>query len=112
MAVELYLIIAFFIIYLITAFTLSGTHVKKIWTLAFILSFALTAGAIFMIRGNTQNVMLTTNEFNWYYFVYLFGMISIALGLLNLWIYRRPLWHTVFSRADSLNDEDDAITDD
>lgn len=111
MYIELYLIIAFFIIYLITAFALNSTNVKKIWTLAFILSFALTAAAIFMIRGHTQNVMLTTNEFNWYYFVYLFGVISVALGILNLWIYHSQLWHIIFSAKkddkDDNEDEDD-----
>ncbi len=105
MYIELYLITAFFIIYLITAFALNRTSVKKIWTLAFMLSFILTAGAIFMIRGHTQNVMLTTNEFNWYYFVYLFGMITIALGLLNLWIYRTSLWQIIFDK--NKDEEDD-----
>ena len=106
MYIELYLIIAFFIIYLITAIALNTANVRKIWTLAFILSFALTAGAIFMIRGHTQNVMLSTNEFNWYYFVYLFGIISVALGILNLWIYHTPLWHIIFNKEKDDDDED------
>ena len=73
---ELYIITALFIVYIITVFALSARHRRKIWTLAFITSFALTAVAIFFIRGNTQDVMLQTNEFNWYYFVYLFGSVA------------------------------------
>lgn len=96
---ELYIITALFIVYIITVFALSARHRRKIWTLAFITSFALTAVAIFFIRGNTQDVMLQTNEFNWYYFVYLFGSVAIALGLLNLWIYRQSLWEMFFDTS-------------
>ena len=96
---ELYIITALFIVYIITVFALSARHRRKIWTLAFITSFALTAVAIFFIRGTTQDVMLQTNEFNWYYFVYLFGSVAIALGLLNLWIYRQSLWEMFFDTS-------------
>ena len=96
---ELYIITALFIVYIITVFALSARHRRKIWTLAFITSFALTAVAIFFIRGNTQDVMLQTNEFNCYYFVYLFGSVAIALGLLNLWIYRQSLWEMFFDTS-------------
>jgi uncharacterized membrane protein len=95
---ELYIIIALFIVYIITSITLSSHHSRKIWTLAFISTFFLTSISIFLIRGNTQDVMLSTNEFNWYYFVYLFGMIAIALGIINLWIYRKQLWDIFFDK--------------
>lgn len=101
---ELYIITALLIVYFITVVSVSPHNRRKIWTLAFITAFTLTAIAIFFIRGNTQDVMLATNEFNWYYFVYLFGSVSVALGLLNIWIYRSSLWDLLFS---SHNDEDD-----
>lgn len=103
---ELYIITALLIVYFITVLSVSEHHRRKIWTLAFITAFTLTAVAIFFIRGNTQDVMLSTNEFNWYYFVYLFGMVAIALGLLNLWIYRVPLWNLLFSKHNDDNDDD------
>ena len=103
---ELYIITALLIVYFITVISVSERHRRKIWTLAFMTAFILTSVAIFFIRGKTQNVMLSTNEFNWYYFVYLFGMVSIALGLLNLWIYRIPLWNLLFNH-DSHQDSDD-----
>lgn len=97
---ELYIIIALFIVYIITSITLPSNHCRKIWTLAFICTFILTSISIFLIRGNTQDVMLSTNEFNWYYFVYLFGMIAIALGIINLWIYRKQLWNIFFDKSE------------
>ncbi len=102
---ELYIITALLVVYIITVLSVSKFHRRKIWTLAFITAFTLTSIAIFFIRGDSQDVMLTTNQFNWYYFVYLFGMVSIALGLLNLWIYREPLWDMLFSEHQEENDD-------
>ncbi len=102
---ELYIITALLIVYFITVVSVSPHHRRKIWTLAFITSFILTRISIFFIRGDTQDVMLATNQFNWYYFVYLFGMVAIALGLLNLWIYRVPLWDLLFTSSSTDNDD-------
>ena len=65
---------------------------KRIWMIAFILSFAATSIAIGFIKGSKQDVMMNVEELNWYYFLYLFGMISVVMGLFNLWIYRKELW--------------------
>lgn len=65
---------------------------KRIWMIAFILSFVATSVAIGFIKGGKQDVMMNVEELNWYYFLYLFGMISVVMGVFNLWIYRKELW--------------------
>ena len=52
-----------------------------------------------------QDVMMDANQLNWYYFLYLFGMISVVLGVFNLWIYRKALWNILFSSDDDDDDE-------
>ena len=90
---ELYLIIALFFIYLITAFTGSKILVKKIWTTAFIAAFLIACTALLFLRVTRQDVMLSADTFNWYYVLYIAGSLALVLGLINLWIYRLPLWH-------------------
>ena len=36
--------------------------------------------------------MLSAGQFNWYYFLYVFSALSVAIGLINMWIYRREIW--------------------
>lgn len=99
---ELYLFFAFLLFYLITAFLLKERTREKIWMIAFIISFIVTSVAIGFIRVGNQDVMMDANQLNWYYFLYLFGMISVVLGLFNLWIYRKALWDMLFGS----NEED------
>jgi uncharacterized membrane protein len=96
---ELYVFAALLFIYIITVVANNQHTVRKIWTLAFIGAAFLTAGSLFALRIKQQDVMLTADNFNWYFFLYVFGVLAFALGLINLWMYRRPLWHIIFNDA-------------
>lgn len=102
---ELYLLFSLFLIYLITSFILPKQHLQKIWTLAFFICFAVTAVAIGLIRVSGQDVMMSAAELNWYYLLYLFGSLSVVLGFINLWLYRRSIWKIFFSHQEE-DDED------
>ena len=104
---ELYLFFAFFLFYIITAVFLKKNVQYKIWTSAFIISFIVTSIAIGFVRLSWQDVMMDANQINWYYILFLFGMVSVVLGLFNLWMYRKPLWHILFSSSDEEEDESD-----
>ena len=66
--------------------------VHRIWTLAFIAAFAVTAVAIGFLRVTNQDVMMSADNLNWYYLLYIFGSMSVVLGVINLWMYRKYLW--------------------
>ena len=105
---ELYLFFAFLLFYIITAFILPKHVQYKLWTLAFIFSFIVTSIAIGFVRLSRQDVMMDANQLNWYYILFLFGMISVALGMFNLWMYRKPLWRLIFEKnEDDTNDDDE-----
>lgn len=97
---ELYLFFAFLLFYMITAFLLDEKTKEKIWLIAFIVSFLATSMAIAFIKMGRQDVMMNAEQLNWYYFLYLFGIISVVLGLFNLWIYRRAVWDTIFNKEE------------
>ena len=105
---ELYIFFAFLLLYVITAFMLPKRLQQKIWTVAFILSFVITSVAIGFVRLSQQDVMMNANQLNWYYILFLFGMISVALGVFNLWMYRKPLWHIIFEKEDDEDDDEDS----
>ena len=63
----------------------------RIWTLAFIAAFVVTAIAIGFLRVTNQDVMMSADNLNWYYLLYIFGSMSVVLGVINLWMYRKPL---------------------
>ena len=105
---ELYLFLALLLIYILTAFMVKKVILHKIWTLAFILAFVVTAVSIAFIRVSGQDVMMSANELNWYYLLYLFGSLSVVLGIINVWMYRRSIWK-IMSASDS--DDDDEDTD-
>ena len=96
---EIYVLAALVFVYIITALTGNQNLVRKIWTLSFICAAFLTAGALFALRVKHQDVMLTADNFNWYFFLYVFGALAFALGLINLWIYRRALWNMLRAQA-------------
>ena len=98
---ELYILAALLFIYIITAAVDKPAIVRKIWTFAFIIAGFLTALALFALRVKHQDVMLSADNFNWYFFLYVFGAVAFALGIINLWIYRRALWQMLFSPTDS-----------
>ena len=103
---ELYLFFAFLLLYIITAFMLPQRLQYKIWTLAFIASFVVTSIAIGFVRLSRQDVMMDANQLNWYYILFLFGMISVALGVFNLWMYRKPLWQIIFATEEDNNEDE------
>lgn len=89
---EIFLFIALFFIYLLMSFTVPPVIVKRVWILGFVCAFALTAVAIMFISSTKQTVLMQESELNWYYFLYLFGSMSLIFGVINLWIYRKPLY--------------------
>ena len=89
---ELYLFFAFLLFYMITAFLLDEKTKEKIWLIAFIVSFLATSMAIAFIKMGRQYVMMNAEQLNWYYFLYLFGIISVV------WIYRKAVWSTIFNK--------------
>ncbi len=102
---EVFLFIALFFIYLLMAFSVPDLVLKRVWLLGFVSAFALTALSILFIHTGRQTVLMQENEMNWYYFLYLFGSISVILGVVNLWIYRKGVFR-LFSRT-SLNDDEE-----
>ncbi len=102
---EIFLFIALVFIYVLTAFSVPDLVLKRMWLLSFISAFGLTAVSILFIHNGRQTVLMQENEMNWYYFLYLFGSISVILGVINLWIYRKSFLR-LFSSSD-LNEEDE-----
>lgn len=102
---ELYLLAGLVFIYIITATTASRAFMWRVWTSAFILAFALMALSMIMLRINSQDVMMNTGELNWYYFLYIFGALSVALGIINLWMYRRSMWNLIFPMRHELEED-------
>ena len=100
---EAFLFIALFFIYILTAFTIPVKVVKRVWILAYISAFIITAVSIMFISGSKQTVLMQESELNWYYFLYLFGSMSVILGTINLWIYRKDLLK-IFSSEDGMED--------
>ena len=88
---EVFLFIALVFVYILTAFAVPDLIVKRMWLLGFSASFLLTALSILFIHSGRQTVLMQENEMNWYYFLYLFGSISVILGAINLWIYRKAV---------------------
>jgi len=98
---EIFLFIALVFIYVLMAFAVPDLIVKRVWLLGFVSAFLLTALSILFIHTGRQTVLMQENEMNWYYFLYLFGSMSVILGVINLWIYRRGVLR-LFSKASSM----------
>ena len=103
---DLYLFLAFILLYVLMSFFVQKNIQHKIWTLAFFAAFAVTAVAIAFLRMNNQDVMMDANELNWYYLLYLFGSMSVVLGIINLWMYRKPLFQIFFGTEEKSNDKE------
>ena len=88
---ETYLFIALIFIYILTAFLLPERIRLQIWTTAYILACLITATAIIFIKLYATDTLMKVGELNWYYILYVFGSISIVLGLINLWMYKKGL---------------------
>ena len=102
---EAYLFVTLLFVYVITAVAGNQNTVRKIWTLSFICAAFLTAGALFALRVKHQEVMMTADNFNWYFFLYVFGALAFALGLINLWMYRRALWQMLYADKSTQNEQ-------
>ncbi|MBQ7303715.1 MAG: hypothetical protein IJW75_02195 [Alphaproteobacteria bacterium] len=100
---EVFLFIALIFIYILTAFTVPAKIVKRVWILAYTAAFVITALSIMFISTSKQTVLMQESEMNWYYFLYLFGSMSVILGLINIWIYRKELIQ-IFSTDDAFED--------
>lgn len=103
MNMEVFLFIALIFIYILTAFTVPAKIVKRVWILAYTAAFVITALSIMFISTSKQTVLMQESEMNWYYFLYLFGSMSVILGLINIWIYRKELIQ-IFSTDDAFED--------
>ena len=99
---EIYILTALIFIYIITAIVGNKVLTRKIWALAYIISFVLTALSLSALKLNGEDIMLSAGEFNWYYFLYIFAALLVAVGLINMWIYRHELW-----RLCQKSDDDD-----
>ena len=104
---ETYLFIALIFIYFLTAFMLPKIILKRIWTVAYIVSFIITCISIFYIKIYATDTLMKVGEINWYYILYVFGSISIILGVINIWIYKMPLIN-LFKNTDTTNDTSDS----
>ena len=100
---EIFLFIALFFIYVLTAFTVPEVIVKRVWILAYVSAFIITAVSILFISTSKQTVLMQESQLNWYYFLYLFGSMSLILGLINVWIYRKDLLK-IFSSSEQTED--------
>lgn len=103
---ELYLFLSFVILYVLMSFFVSRHVQNKVWTLAFVVSFAVTAIAIAFLKVNNQDVMMSANELNWYYLLYLFGSMSVVLGIINIWMYRSAIISIFFEDDDEADEKD------
>ncbi len=101
---ELYILTALVFIYIITAFAGNSLLTKRIWALAFAVSFLLMALSLSALKLNGEDVMLAAGQFNWYYFLYVFSVLTVAVGLINMWIYRRQIWQ-LCQKSDSESKE-------
>ena len=88
---EIYLFIALVFIYFLTVLILPKKIQRQIWTLAYITSFIITSVAIYYIKIYADETLMKVGELNWYYILYVFGSLSIILGVINLWIYKSNL---------------------
>lgn len=100
---EIFLFIALFFIYALTAFTVPEIIVKRVWILAYVSAFIITAVSIMFISTSKQTVLMQESQMNWYYFLYLFGSMSVILGMINIWIYRKDLLK-IFSSSEQIED--------
>lgn len=104
---EIYLFITLAFIYILTAFLLPKRILRRIWTVAYVFSFAITGVAILFIKMYAGETLMKVGELNWYYILYVFGSISLILGVILLWIYKRGLIGLFASADDDDDDGDD-----
>lgn len=104
---ELYLFLALIMLYILMAIFVDKNVQRKIWTLAFVVSFIVTAVSIGFLHVNNQDVMMSADQLNWYYLLYLFGSLSVVIGIINLWMYRSGLIQIFLNDGDDDDDDTD-----
>lgn len=103
---EFYLIFTLFFIYLITSVLSNQTMIRRIWTASFIIAFLIASTALLLLRITHQDVMMQADMFNWYYVLYITGSLTLVLGLVNAWMYRKALWNLFNISADNTSDKE------
>lgn len=97
---EIYLFIGLLLVYVITVLVLKKEILRKLWLIAFMAAFAVSATALSFLRFSHQEVMMNAEELSWYYILYLFASIMVVLGAINLWLFRRDLMRVLFAEED------------
>ncbi len=97
---EIYLFIGLLLVYVITVLVLKKEILRKLWLIAFMVAFAVSAAALSFLRFSHQEVMMNAEELSWYYILYLFASIMVVLGAINLWLFRRDLMRVLFAEED------------
>lgn len=97
---EIYLLLAIIVVYIMTALMMEQYKVRRMWTLAFMAAFILTAVSIVFVHIYHQTVLLGANPLNWYYLLYLFAALAVVLGLINAWMYREAIWHIMRAKPE------------
>ena len=97
---EIYLFAALIVLYFITALVLKKEVLQKLWLIAFMITFTISAAALSFLRFSHQEVMMNALELSWYYILYLFASIMVVLGAINLWVFRHELVKVLFSHND------------
>lgn len=101
---EIYLLLAMFLLYMLTAVFLEKSVLYRMWLAAFVIMFAVTAGALSFWRFTNQEVMMNVIAISWYYVLYLSLSVTVVLGVVNLWLFRRQMWNVLFSNRNDDND--------
>lgn len=99
---EIYLLVTLVLVYVLTVFMIKKHSRQRLWLIAFMIAFVITGVALSFLRFTNQDIMMNAAELSWYYILYLFASIMIALGVINLWVFRHSIWGILFN-----NDEED-----
>lgn len=97
---EIYLLITLVLVYILTIFLIKKHSRQRLWLAAFIIAFIITGIALSFLRFTNQDIMMNAAELSWYYILYLFASIMVALGIINLWVFRDSIWNVLFSNKD------------
>lgn len=89
---ELYLFLTLLIMYAVMHFLVDKKTMERVWLLSFAVAFFMTGISIAFLRTQHQDALMSVDQMNWYFILYLFGYIAMATGIINLWIYRREIY--------------------
>ncbi|MBR1648530.1 MAG: hypothetical protein IJ689_02910 [Alphaproteobacteria bacterium] len=103
---EIYLLAALVLIYIITVFMIPGDILRKLWLSAFLAAGFMCTVALGFFKISNQEVMMSASELSWYYILYVFASLTVVLGVINLWLFRKSLLKTLFASYDDDDTED------